>query len=114
MFLEDYSQPAKPVVDEIGERLLKAAQIIRERGWCQGIAEMRSGEVCAFGAILQTGRYDTVGIDAYVRLSDFVATLDHKCLPESAGTNFVARWNDHPSRTKAEVIAALEAAARLP
>lgn len=51
MYLKELLPETEPKVDAIGERLLKAAQIIRERGWCQGQLRHESGAVCAMGAI---------------------------------------------------------------
>lgn len=108
----DLPVPETRPVDEIGERLLKAAQIIRERGWCQGSLHLPSGEVCAVGAIEAACEDDglsDIQMEAQSRLTDHVygqpAIRDDKLV-------YVARWNDYPGRTAEEVIRALEMAAR--
>lgn len=92
-------------LDDVSRRLLRAAEIIRERGWCQGALE-RNGAHCVLGAInfASSGNYmdrDGIGQDAFSRLG---AHLKVSC-------QGVVSWNNAPRRTASEVIAALEAAA---
>jgi hypothetical protein len=87
------------------EVLRKAANVIRERGWCQGVYEKEDGRCCALGAVNVIDAQSDDPSPAYIGVEELRLTI---------GTGAVARWNDEPNRTEAEVITALEAtAARL-
>jgi hypothetical protein len=90
----------KPVeLDETGKVLMRAAEIVRERGWCQLDYEDDQGRVCAAGAL-----YAASGDEwPYV-------AMGRRRLAASLG-RAVETWNDVPGRTKEEVIEALERAA---
>lgn len=75
------------------QTLLKAADIIRERGWCQNTLEDDDGHVCAVNAIILAGGLGS-GASGLVR--DFV------------GAGSLVGWNNAPERTAEEVIAAFE------
>ena len=81
--------------------LFKVADVIRERGWCQGQMFNRAGNVCIIGAI--NVAWDTDLISAWTvmeRLNRY--------------TNGITRWNDAPGRTVDEVLALIEAVAMQP
>ena len=87
-------------LDDAGEVLLKAAEIIEERGWCQNALSNGTG-FCAVGALGMASR-ERGGqgfTEAWARLEANVLGLN------------VADWNDNPFRTKEEVVAKLRAVA---
>lgn len=94
-------------VDEVGEVLLKAADYIEKYGWCQEAAFSPDGRACLLGGIYaacgglrrDAGLYDTPpNYDKAVsRIAKFAPNL--------------GVWNDHPHRTKDEVVAVLRKAA---
>jgi hypothetical protein len=95
-----HESPAEP--DPV---LLRAAEIVRERGLCQG-PWRTSGPVCAAGAVGEAG--GDLGLSRSMmeaRLLKFAQALGGS----SAGD--VHDWNDAPGRTAAEVAEALERAA---
>lgn len=107
MFLEDHNKFVLPEVktDPVAECLLRAAQRIRERGWCQYFPCDESKRLCLLGAIFDLRRP-----------VDSIVWGDHSMDMQNAGSFMLKRgqdgnWNDAPSRTAAEVIAALEDAA---
>jgi hypothetical protein len=85
------------------ENLLKAAQYIREHGWCQHRMEDTDGRVCLVGAIKRT-----LGMS----LDSLVFGIEFNKMDTFIGDKDLGGWNDNPSRTKEEVIAALEGAAK--
>lgn len=87
----------KYLVDEVGQVLLDAADYIEKHGWCQGNYCDPLGRVCALGAlnIVSCGipnHTEGIAINAAIRLMWNLR---------------ITQWNDHPERTKEEVIAAL-------
>lgn len=99
-------------VDEIGAKLLRAAEIIEERGWCQGRQEDDQGRVCFHGAISIAwhGRtHGTVPRDVYLeRIQPILVALGVDPQEIEFGA---ASWNNAEGRTKEEVQAALRQAA---
>lgn len=87
------------VVEPWRKALMDAAELIRERGHCKGRLEDNLGRVCAIGAIVRASNYDDIGCYAHTHLATFLHSS-------------VGEWNDAEERTAAEVIAALEGAAR--
>lgn len=94
----------------VAELLEKAAATVA-LGWCQGYAA-RNADGC------QRASYepDAVrwcalgGIFRHASPHEPMATI---LLSNTIGTDDVARWNDHPSRTQSEVVDALLRAAAL-
>jgi hypothetical protein len=95
--------------DETSLALLKAANVIRERGWAQGCYESDSGNVCILGAIRIALWNDASGLSsihvsdkniAVKRVEDYI-----KQSPD--------RWNDRKGRTEKEVIELLETVAAI-
>ena len=80
----------------VADVLNGAADLIERRGWAQGYSPLRC---CALTAIL--------------RAADGVSTYDAEraLKAEIAPARVITWWNDEPGRTKAEVVAALRAAA---
>jgi hypothetical protein len=82
--------------------LLQAADVLRERGWCQHSLS-DGGRFCAEGAI----REAVDGTLAKTSPLDRARGL----LKKHLGVKYIAVWNDDPGRTKEQVIDALETAA---
>jgi hypothetical protein len=94
-------------LDEVGRILVRAAEIVRERGLAKGVFESITGSVCAEGAIA----YATNGTWNPDDDCQAVSRL-HASLGGTLGATF--KFNDHPDRTAEEVAEALERAAYLP
>lgn len=84
---------------QVADVLDKARQRLVEKGWCQGTEENGSGECCALGAIIRSTRSPDLELDARIALRE---------LTEGYG---IESWNDHPERTKAQVLGAFKRAA---
>jgi hypothetical protein len=85
--------------------LLRAAEIVRERGLCQG-PWRPGGPLCAAGAVGQAG--EELGLsraEMEAHLLRFACTLGGSAFSEVHG------WNDVPGRTATQVAEALERAA---
>lgn len=101
----DGSPLKNPQLTDVQKVLLGAAQVIRERGWCQKALVDGGGRLCVMGAILAVdtgdpeGDWGDVSNAAMDRLYGY---LDKQ--PPMI-------WNNAPERTAEEVIHALEAAA---
>jgi hypothetical protein len=50
--------------ETVGDKIIEALGVIRERGWCAGIRQNAEGQVCALGAL------DNVAYRGYRRLVD--------------------------------------------
>lgn len=95
------------------EALMKAADLIELKGWCQDYCavddqgepvtsrSLEAARFCAFGAICKVSGSDEV-----------VASRATDILTEHLLGAIVPKWNDCPERTKAEVVQALRAAAK--
>lgn len=91
----------------VAEICLRAAEVIRERGWHQKDYANEKGNVCLFAAInIASGSTawgpTSIGAAAVRRVKRHLKL--RVC-------DSVAKWNDAPDRTLAEVIDALESAA---
>jgi hypothetical protein len=99
MFLYDPKEAeTKPEVqlEPWRQHLLDAAQYIREHGWCQRTIRDEEGRVCLIGALQSVEGWENSVAPTMLRRII-------SCIPS---------WNNAPGRTKEEVIAALEGAAR--
>ena len=85
--------------------LLRAAEIVRERGLCQG-PWRAGGPVCAAGAVGEAGRRPR---PPRAEMEARVLRFAHALGGSAAGD--VHGWNDAPGRTAGEVAEALERAA---
>jgi hypothetical protein len=85
----------------------RAAELLLERGWCQGTFESKTGEICPLKA-LQLAQVEILGNwpqpGLMAKLMRALGTGAH------AGAG-AAEWNDAPERTLPEVLTALHAAA---
>jgi hypothetical protein len=80
--------------------LLKAAEYIKEHGWCQNSYSSGSGAVCIAGAL------NRIGYRSIASAQDISSTL-HRHIGVD---NYIA-WQDTPGRTQAEVLKAMRGAA---
>lgn len=110
--------------------LRRSAELLGERGWCQGQLENSQGQVCAMGAfewaaneLFPTIRLED-GPDAYFASLDdrqdlardaidaLTEVLDLTPDPDSVyGDNPIPDWNDAKDRTVEDVILAFKRAA---
>jgi hypothetical protein len=85
--------------------LLRAAEIVRERGFCQG-PWRPGGPLCAAGAVSQAAEeLGFVRPEMEARLLQFAGALGGSDVLD------VHTWNDAPGRTAGEVAEALQRAA---
>ncbi len=103
LYNKEWEKPAVKL-EPWQEHLLAAAQYIRDHGWCQRASYEWNNSACVMGALNSTKLPGMRNHGATA--TKFALFLG---LP---GNSFVAAWNDAPGRTKEEVIAALEAAAK--
>ena len=93
----------------VADVLNGAADLLEREGWWQGDYRGPNGETCVDGALVRAVGQQPGGImEGDVGLSYLAAV---KVLRHHLGREFVSAWNDDPQRTKAEVVAALRAAA---
>lgn len=98
-----YPTPVIPAQapDKDAEILLRAAEIIEERGWCQrSFGDYKRGPKCAAGAIIEAAHDAHRGGRVHELIRRAKPTGDHLML-----------WNDADGRTAAEVVARLRGAA---
>jgi hypothetical protein len=87
-----------PVVES-----LKRARALVERGWCQNSSEDDKHNVCPSYAV-QIATADRV--EVYSR----GVNLARLAMVKAIGWANIPAWNDHPGRTKAEVLAMFDRA----
>lgn len=78
----------------------EAAAILEKSGWCQE-DYFRGERVCLIGALMRAA------LAAGVTCKDEGWNEILRSVSRRAGTVQLYRWNDHPDRTKEEVIALL-------
>jgi hypothetical protein len=109
--------------------MVSEARSLVARGWCQGThaRDRRGLEVPAWssearswsllGALLASWHHheaDTLEADVIAHLADAEALGGAtQVLGEAVGTASLEQWNDHPQRTPADVLGALDRALRL-
>lgn len=109
MYIETEARPQGEVkeLDDASKLLLKAAAVIEDRGWCQWSYESLDGRVCLLGALkVAAGGSPNDDED-----EDSVVGIAKRAMAGAVGKVFVHSWNDHPNRTKEEVVAKLRAVA---
>jgi hypothetical protein len=97
---------AAPTPADVSGVLLRAVEVLAERGWCQDAYTNDAGQVCVRGAmnVAVIGQADADLLDsALERLDGYLRSQGWGVLAE--------RWNDVEGRTADEVVAALRAAA---
>ncbi len=100
------------------EFIEKAAELIRANGWQQGSFGYESTPVCARGAIREICRKNSFYRNPVAILTKITKVIADQ-YPEMASksehlsdSGKIILWNDQPGRTKEEVIAVFEKAAR--
>ena len=90
--------------------LLRAKEIIRERGWIQGTLESVSGGVCLVGACNLATKEHHAGKDwDWLYESDPHQELElNRFFRANFGAVTAACWNDQPDRTKQDVLDVLD------
>lgn len=122
-FLPSQPFPSSKPVDETGAILLKAAQLIRERGHTQGNWEF-GPRLCLHGSInvAAGGRANLyygvpfAAVSAHNRIANYLQSsgaggVNYSAFEFEGVQHTACGWNNACGRTAAEVIAALEAAA---
>ncbi len=96
MFVEtkEHGEVQAPALDESGKLLLKAADLIEQRGWTQGEMDSPKG-VCVLGALGWGRGHNPARTVAIIRFQ------------EAIGGCSVMLWNDENGRTQSEVVAKL-------
>lgn len=87
--------------------LLKAADIIEERGWIQGGAMAQNGAVCAAGAI-----YDACGVTGNPAALPLYREIYARVAQELQPYANIPEWNDTTGRTQQEVTSTLRKLAK--
>ena len=90
--------------------LLRAAEVLRDRGHCKNVIEDEHGRVCAMGALLVAAR-----IQNYSSRTNSCAAIEliQKRINSGLVDHWLGmvQWNNAPERTAAEVIEMFEQAA---
>lgn len=99
-------------VDEVGQKLLEAADWLENNYWCQGKLHVGGHSSCAIGSLGRVIPHKGLPSKiiyalAYARLAKVVNSLN------KGKSSDIAHWNDKKGRKKTEVVAALKAAAKL-
>lgn len=82
-----------------------AADVLDEKGWCQGRYQNDKGEYCPAGAMIHYA-------DSLLELEGVKGVDIAMRILHDEVNNYVTSWNDKPERTKEEVISALRSAAQ--
>lgn len=78
--------------------LARAADVIRERGWCRDAFQNDQGQVCAIGAIRIAVGGDAFGVGPnWVGMNDAVNVLRNRILEETGCHYEIQSWNDAQS-----------------
>lgn len=109
-------EPTKTTTEEWRTLLLKAADLIEQKGWVSGTYGYNDG-VCAVSAIAQVadigwevlgdrfaGKYQGPASEAVSNLLTHVNTRKRFFLFRRSHYGSVEKWNDAPRRTKEEVV----------
>jgi hypothetical protein len=104
-----------PIDPDVRALLLKAADLIETKGWCQHtyaqnnhnnsvmLDDESATRWCVLGALMRCDRLYSTRVDhARDALAEYLSNTEMS----------IAAWNDNPLRTKAEVVAALLGAAQ--
>jgi hypothetical protein len=101
---ETTKEQLTPPLTDVQRVLLRAAEIIEERGWCRA-AYIENGRLCAVGAIATAAEGNAFSLAPRVErairsFNDFIG-----------GSVRIEAWNDAPGRTQSEIVNALRSAA---
>jgi len=85
------------------QQLLEIAQIFKDRGWCQQVAENAAGNVCLFGAVEHTHARSFIGLKEF---AEYVfGTVSGEL--SDVGDELI-RYNDARGQTKNAIIRDLQ------
>lgn len=104
----DQGVTIEPAVDEVGQLLLDAADVLERYGWRQREYGNPDTGFCMMGAIMFVQQPQN-GIISVGHTPSFRATLR---LQAHLGRTDIVGWNDDLGRSKGQVLNALRAAAR--
>ena len=107
MFVETKREGEATTENKWRDSLLKAIDVLNQFGWCQGKAVNADGEYCLLGAVY-VARYNQEPPSGPIHQSDWGEIFQ---IMKPYTDKYIADWNDEAGRTKADVIAALRAAA---
>ena len=79
----------------------RAAEIIRERGWCQGLYSNEDGQVCMVGALYVASGLPPHGQLNHLPTDSAARSMGYENCDEAIS------WNDAPDRTVDQVLALL-------
>ena len=91
--------------DEANLLLLRAADLIEERGHAKSALEDEKGRLCALGALNLAHSGNATN---WSGARDFIKARNK--LARQVKSNMISCWNNRPERTQQEVIDALRAA----
>jgi len=115
-------KPVEPVLDEIGQVMMLAADYLETHRWGQGDFVLANGAVCLMGALIkiETGKVCSVedDVDQEANCPKAQVALDRitRYLNKDSKLMcfiFPFSWNDAIGRKKSEVIAVLREAVKL-
>jgi len=106
--------PQPDLQDPVCRVLMDAIRLIRERGWTRFQMCDSSGRLCIHGALRAAAYGDPYGGVGALQAPEYSAACAAigRVLRAPRGRLNHAEWNNAPGRTAAEVISALEGAAR--
>ncbi len=87
--------------------LTKARNYVQTHGLCKDMLQDEDGRVCVLGAINAAVFGNPCSLEASTRF-----TASRNALGVAIGEECVVRWNNHPNRTKRQVIAGFNKAIR--
>lgn len=106
MFVEEKTQgEVVRELDDAAKILLKAADLIEQRGHCKNAYQSMDGRLCALGAIRVASGFDANSLSCYSVVNTPAMRV---ALAVDDSVHF---WNDEPERTAAEVVATLRSVA---
>ncbi len=114
----------EPILDEIGQIMMLAADYLETHRWGQGDFVLANGAVCLMGALIkiETGEVHSCKKEYIDQESEcLIASLALKRMENFLKDDLLPSyrhspmydWNDNPKRKKSEVIAVLREAAKL-
>ncbi len=103
LYNKKWDKELKPELNPVQQTLLKMAEVLEQRGWCQFRVENKEGALCLFGS-LRVAVYGSVfnwnppTPEAFELFQGVVKRLHEHC-----GLN-ITGWNNSIARDKTEVI----------
>lgn len=100
-------------VDEVGQVLLKAADLLESKGWCKGAVQDGAGRICALQAICLAAGTEHFAMHAADTAADLRARAAITRMERSVGADDICSWNN-TRHSLAEVTATMRAVAVQP